>query len=267
MDTNLFDPLTLTLTPKVICKNGAKIETYTWRPGKSIKFEFFLTPAWRPWIPTYLTHDLWPWPQRSYVKTAPKNQKNLKINKVRIFSHPCLALMDTNLFDPWTLTLTPKVICKNGAKIETYTWRPGKYIKFEFFLTPAWRPWIPTYLTHDLWPWPQRSYVKTAPKNQKNLKINKVRIFSHPCLAPMDTNYFHPWPLTLTPKVICKNGAKNETYTWRPGKSIKFEFFLTPAWRPWIPTYLTHELWPWPQRSYVKTAPKSKLTPGDQENQ
>ena len=220
MDTNLFDPWTLTLTPKVICKNGAKIETYTWRPGKSIKFEFFLTPAWRLWIPTYLTHDLWPWPQRSYVKTAPK-----KIKKI------------------------------------------NKSIKFEFFLTPAWRPWIPTYLTHDLWPWLQRSYVKTAPKNQKNLKINKVRIFSHPCLAPMDTNLFDPWTLTLTPKVICKNGAKNETYTWRPGKSIKFEFFLTPAWRPWIPTYLTHDLWPWPQRSYEKTAPKSKLTPGDQENQ
>ena len=69
-------------------------------------------------------------------------------------------------------------------------------------------------------------------------KINKVRIFSHPCLAPMDTNLFDPWPLTLTPKVIWKNGAKIETYTWRPGKSIKFEFFLTPAWRPSIPTYL-----------------------------
>ena len=198
MDTNLFDPWTLTLTPEVICKNGAKIETYTWRPGKSIKFEFFLTPAWRPWIPTYLTHDLWPWPQRSYVKTAPKNQKNLKINKVRIFSHPCLAPMDTNLFHPWTLTLTPKVICKNGAKIETYTWRPGKSIKFEFFLTPAWRPWIPTYLTHDLWPWPQRSYVKTAPKNPKNLKINKVRIFLTPAWRPWIPTYFThdlwPWP-------------------------------------------------------------------------
>ena len=126
--------------------------------------------------------------------------------------------MDTNLFDPWPLTLTPKVIWKNGAKIETYTWSWGKSIKFEFF--------------------------------------------SHPCLAPMDTNLFDPWPLTLTPKVIWKNGAKIETYTWRPGKSIKFEFFLTPAWRPWIPTYLTHDLWPWPQRSYEKTAPKSKLTPG-----
>ena len=218
-----------------------------------------------------------------------------KINKVRIFSHPCLAPMDTNLFDPWPLTLTPKVIWKNGAKIETYTWSSGKSIKFEFFLTPAWRPWIPTYLTHDLWPWPQRSYEKTAPKSKltpgegksikwnpkghmkkrrqnRNLhlelrKINKVRIFSHPCLAPMDTNLFDPWPLTLTPKVIWKNGAKIETYTWSSGKSIKFEFFLTPAWRPWIPTYLTHDLWPWPQRSYEKTAPKSKLTPGAQENQ
>ena len=153
-----------------------------------------------------------------------------KINKVRIFSHPCLAPMDTNLFDPWPLTLTPKVIWKNGAKIETYTWSSGKSIKFEFFLTPAWRPWIPTYLTHDLWPWPQRSYEKTAPKSK------------------------------LTPGAI-------ETYTWSSGKSIKFEFFLTPAWRPWIPTYLTHDLWPWPQRSYEKTAPKSKLTPGAQENQ
>ena len=193
-----------------------------------------------------------------------------KINKVRIFSHPCLAPMDTNLFDPWPLTLTPKVIWKNGAKIETYTWRPGKSIKFEFFLTPAWRPWIPTYLTltFDLDP---KGHMKKRRQNRnlhlETRKINKVRIFSHPCLAPMDTNLFDPWPLTLTPKVIWKNGAKIETYTWRPGKSIKFEFFLTPAWRPWIPTYLTPDLWPWPQRSYEKTAPKSKLTPGDQENQ
>ena len=156
-----------------------------------------------------------------------------KINKVRIFSHPCLAPMDTNLFDPWPLTLTPKVIWKNGAKIN--------------------------------------GHMKKRRQN-RNLhlelrKINKVRIFSHPCLAPMDTNLFDPWPLTLTPKVIWKNGAKIETYTWSSGKSIKFEFFLTPAWRPWIPTYLTHDLWPWPQRSYEKTAPKSKLTPGAQENQ
>ena len=135
-----------------------------------------------------------------------------KINKVRICSHPCLAPMDTNLFDPWPLTLTPKVIWKNGAKIETYTWRPGKSIKFEFFLTPAWRPWIPTYLTPDLWPWPQRSYKKRRQNRNLHLetrKINKVRIFSHPCLAPMDTNLFDPWPLTLTPKVILKNGAKH----------------------------------------------------------
>ena len=184
MDTNLFHPWPLTLTPKVICKNGAKNETYTWRPGKSIKFEFF--------------------------------------------SHPCLAPMDTNLFDPWTLTLTPKVICKNGAKIETYTWRPGKSIKFEFFLTPAWRPWIPTYLTHDLWPWPQRSYVKTAPKNQKNLKINKVRIFSHPCLAPIDTNLFDPWTLTLTPKVICKKRRQNRNLHLETRKLNKVRIFFSP---------------------------------------
>ena len=144
-----------------------------------------------------------------------------KINKVRIFSHPCLAPMDTNLFDPWPLTLTPKVIWKKQ--------RQNRNLHLE------------------------------------TRKINKVRIFSHPCLAPMDTNLFDPWPLTQ--KVIWKNGAKIETYTWSSGKSIKFEFFLPPAWRPWIPTYLTHDLWPWPQRSYEKTAPKSKLTPGAQENQ
>ena len=127
------------------------------------------------------------------------------------------------------------------------------------------------YLTHDLWPWPQRSYEKKRRQNRnlhlETRKINRVRIFSHPCLAPMDTNLFDPWPLTLTPKVIWKNGAKIETYTWSSGKSIEFEFFLTPAWRPWIPTYLTPDLWPWTQRSYEKTAPKSKLTPGAQENQ
>ena len=145
-----------------------------------------------------------------------------------------------------------------------------KINKVRIFLTPAWRPWIPTYLTmtFDLDP---KGHMKKRRQN-RNLhlelrKINKVRIFSHPCLAPMDTNLFDPWPLTLTPKVIWKNGAKIETYTWSSGKSIKFEFFLTPAWRPWIPTYLTHDLWPWPQRSYEKTAPKSKLTPGAQENQ
>ena len=123
-------------------------------------------------------------------------------------------------------------------------------------------------LTFDLDP---KGHMKKRRQNRnlhlETRKINKVRIFSHPCLAPMDTNLFDPWPLTLTPKVIWKNGAKIETYTWRPGKSIKFEFFLTPAWRPWIPTYLTPDLWPWPQRSYEKMAPKSKLTPGDQENQ
>ena len=123
-------------------------------------------------------------------------------------------------------------------------------------------------MTFDLDP---KGHMKKRRQN-RNLhlelrKINRVRIFSHPCLAPIDTNLFDPWPLTLTPKVIWKNGAKIETYTWRPGKSIEFEFFLTPAWRPWIPTYLTPDLWPWTQRSYEKTAPKSKLTPGAQENQ
>ena len=197
-NTNLFDPWPLTLTPKVIWKNGAKIETYTWSSGKSIKIE---TPAWRPWIPTPLTFDLDP---KGHMKKRRQNRnlhlETRKINRVRIFSHPCLAPMDRNL-------------------------------------------------------------------HLELRKINRVRIFSHPCLAPMDTNLFDPWPLTLNPKVIWKNGAKIKTYTWSSGKSIKFEFFLTPAWRPWIPTYLTHDLWPWPQRSYEKTAPKSKLTPGAQENQ
>ena len=190
-----------------------------------------------------LTFDLDP---KGHMKKRRQNRnlhlETRKTNKVRIFSHPCLAPMDTNLFDPWPLTLTPLP----GAHGYQLIWP----------------------LTFDLDP---KGHMKKRRQNRnlhlETRKINKVRIFSHPCLAPMDTNLFDPWPLTLIPKVIWKNGAKIETYTWRPGKSIKFEFFLISAWRPSIPTYLTPDLWPWPQRSYEKTAPKSKLTPGDQENQ
>ena len=129
--------------------------------------------------------------------------------------------MNTNLFDPWPLTLTPKVIWKNGAKIETYTWSSGKSIKFEIFLIP--------------------------------------------CLAPIDTNLFDPWPLTLTPKVIWKNGAKNRNLHLELRKINKVRIFSHPCLAP-MDTNL-FDPWPltWPQRSYEKTAPKSKLTPGDQE--
>ena len=141
-----------------------------------------------------------------------------------------------------TLTFTLKVTEQNGAKSETQPWSRPKRRKSGFFVTPAWRPLIPIYSNPDLYLDPQGHGEKWRQKWNSALESSQkaqVRIFCHPCLAPIDTHILQPWPLSwpsrsrrkMAPKVKLSPGVVPK------GASADFLSPLPGAyWYPYTPT-------------------------------